>query len=94
MMLTGGNTAKCLYHQWAVTHPWDNGDDKYFFGNERCVPSDHEGSNYSMVTTISSPKVFQKVVLLKKWRVMYPIEKQQQGDMSKCFRSLLMFYFC
>ena len=43
---------------------------------------------------LSFPQVFQKVVLLKKWRMMHPIEKQQQGDMSKCFRSLLMFNFC
>ena len=27
---------------------------------------------------LSSPQIFQKVVLLKKWRVMHPIEKQRK----------------
>jgi len=49
LMLTGGKTAKQLYQHWAVTKPWDNRNVRYYFGDERCVPPDHEDSNYGMV---------------------------------------------
>jgi len=49
LMLTGGNTAKQLYKHWASTTPWNHSKIKYYFGDERCVPPDNEGSNYGMV---------------------------------------------
>ncbi len=49
MMLTGGNTAKRLYQHWADAKPWDHRKITYYFGDERCVPPDHQESNFGMV---------------------------------------------
>ena len=48
LMLTGGATAERLYLRWDETEglPWE--DVHFFFGDERCVPPDHPGSNYAM----------------------------------------------
>jgi len=48
-MLTGGKTAKHLYQNWANITPWDHRKIKYYFGDERCVPPDHQESNYGML---------------------------------------------
>ena len=45
--LAGGGTPKAAYQQLAGRcPPW--GRVEFFFGDERCVPPDHEGSNYGM----------------------------------------------
>ena len=56
LMLTGGNTAKQLYQHWAVSKPWNHSKIIYYFGGERCVPHDHQDSNYSMVKRSLFPK--------------------------------------
>ena len=56
MMLTGGYTAKHLYQYWAVSKPWNHGKIIYYFGDERCVPPDHQHSNYCMVKRALFPK--------------------------------------
>ena len=45
--LAGGATPRATYqHLAARCPPW--GRVEFFFGDERCVPPDHEGSNYRM----------------------------------------------
>jgi 6-phosphogluconolactonase len=47
--LSGGNTPAPIYKQWAAAAgdlPWDRV--QVTFGDERCVPPDHEQSNYLM----------------------------------------------
>jgi 6-phosphogluconolactonase len=47
--LSGGNTPAPIYKQWAAAGgdlPWDRV--QVTFGDERCVPPDHELSNYLM----------------------------------------------
>jgi len=56
MMLTGGYTAKQLYQHWAVSKPWNHSKIVYFFGDKRCVPPDHQDSNYGMVKRSLFPK--------------------------------------
>jgi 6-phosphogluconolactonase len=48
MVLTGGATAERLYSHWGTTEglPW--GSMRFYFGDERCVPPDHPGSNCAM----------------------------------------------
>ena len=48
--LTGGLSAKTLYDAWA-THPTFNDlrNVYFYFGDERCVPFDHQESNLSLV---------------------------------------------
>ena len=60
MMLTGGYTAKQLYQHWAVSKPWNHSKIIYYFGDERCVPHDHQDSNYSMVKRSLFPKCTPK----------------------------------
>src|SRR5438067_8947516 len=45
--LSGGSTPKAVYERLAET-PYDWSDVNVFFGDERCVPPDHEDSNYRM----------------------------------------------
>lgn len=54
LMLTGGSTAEMLYKHMAESEfktriPWDKV--KIFFGDERCVPSDHPDSNFRLAYT-------------------------------------------
>ena len=60
MMLTGGNTAKQLYQHWTVSKPWNHSKIIYYFGDERCVPPDHQDSNYGMVKRSLFPKGIPK----------------------------------
>lgn len=48
VVLTGGATAERLYSHWKTADqpPW--GSMRFYFGDERCVPPDHGGSNYAM----------------------------------------------
>ena len=48
VMLTGGNTVAPLYRHWAGSSalPWDR--IRFLFGDERCVPPDHDQSNYAL----------------------------------------------
>ncbi|MEN8179987.1 MAG: 6-phosphogluconolactonase [Pseudomonadota bacterium] len=49
LMLAGGGTPMPIYRSMATLDlPW--GDLKLYFGDERCVPSDHSDSNYRAVT--------------------------------------------
>src|SRR5438067_8451626 len=45
--LSGGSTPKAVYERLAET-PYDWSDVNVFFGDERCVPPDHEDSNFRM----------------------------------------------
>ena len=45
--LAGGSTPRPVYERLAgIAYPWEEVD--VFFGDERCVPSDHPESNYGM----------------------------------------------
>jgi 6-phosphogluconolactonase len=45
--LTGGSTPEPVYERLAeISYPWE--EVEVFFGDERCVPSDHPDSNYGM----------------------------------------------
>ncbi len=48
--LSGGSTPKALFSYWAEKHkndiPWSRVN--FFWGDERCVPPDHEESNFGM----------------------------------------------
>jgi len=55
-MLTGGNTAKKLYHHWFVSQPWDHRKIRYYFGDERCVLPEHQESNFGMVRKTLFPE--------------------------------------
>ena len=50
VMLTGGNSAKQLYQSWADLESFTllRGVD-FYFGDERCVPTNHPESNYRLV---------------------------------------------
>lgn len=48
-MLTGGKTAEQLYDHWARTSALPLERIRFLFGDERCVPPDHAGSNYALV---------------------------------------------
>ena len=57
-MLTGGSTAKRLYAYWSDTKFLEQRKIDYYFGDERCVPTDQPDSNYCMVQqTISQERV-------------------------------------
>jgi 6-phosphogluconolactonase len=48
-MLTGGNSAEKLYMDWAKLKEFrDAKGISFFFGDERCVSSNHPDSNYGM----------------------------------------------
>ncbi len=49
LMLTGGQTAKELYHIWSKDNPWDHSKIDYYFGDERAVEYGNNESNYCMV---------------------------------------------
>ena len=45
--IAGGSTPRPVYERLAgIAYPWEEVD--VFFGDERCVPSDHPESNYGM----------------------------------------------
>jgi 6-phosphogluconolactonase len=49
VMLTGGETAECLYEYSSKTSALPLQGVRLLFGDERCVPPDHPESNYSLV---------------------------------------------
>jgi len=49
VMLTGGNTAERLYNHWAKSSALPLERMQFLFGDERCVPPDHDDSNYALV---------------------------------------------
>ncbi len=49
IMMTGGNTANQLYQHWAESSKMPLDKMHLYFGDERCVPPDHDDSNYAMV---------------------------------------------
>lgn len=49
MMLTGGRTASRLYDYWAKSAVLPFSQMRFYFGDERCVPPEHEESNYGLV---------------------------------------------
>ncbi len=49
VILTGGRTAESLYQYWADTSTLPLDRINFYFGDERCVPSDHAESNYGLV---------------------------------------------
>ncbi|MFN2545622.1 MAG: 6-phosphogluconolactonase [Actinomycetota bacterium] len=54
--LSGGSTPKPVYERLAQTpYPWRDVD--AFFGDERCVPSDHPDSNFRMANEALLAKV-------------------------------------
>ena len=49
VMLTGGNTARKLYEQWARLPEFTSLKGvNFYFGDERCVPSGHQEANFTM----------------------------------------------
>ncbi len=58
--LAGGSTPRRLYERLALCdYPWSETD--VFFGDERCVPSDHPASNYRMASEALLSKVPAKI---------------------------------
>ncbi len=51
MMLTGGKTAETLYKYWDSENSFASRKVTFYFGDERCVPPDHEDSNYNMASS-------------------------------------------
>lgn len=49
IMLTGGHTASRLYSHWAEKRSLPTESLRIFYGDERCVPSDHPDSNHGLV---------------------------------------------
>jgi len=51
LMLTGGRSASELYKTWVkfLDSPTQLSNIEFYFGDERCVPSDYINSNYRMV---------------------------------------------
>lgn len=52
--LSGGSTPKLLFQLWAEKHTTDVDWSKirFFWGDERCVPPNHEESNYGMTKSL------------------------------------------
>ena len=52
--LSGGSTPKVLFQHWAESYqekiPWEK--IHFFWGDERCVPPDHEESNFGMTKAL------------------------------------------
>ncbi len=49
IMLTGGRSAERLYQAWALLPDFARlKNTRFFFGDERCLPSDHVESNYGL----------------------------------------------
>lgn len=58
--LAGGSTPRRLYQRLAgCAFPWPETD--VFFGDERCVPADHAGSNFRMASEALLASVSAKV---------------------------------
>jgi 6-phosphogluconolactonase len=56
LVLSGGNTPKRLYELFAESNmPWER--IHLFWGDERCVPSDHHDSNYHLAHSTFISKV-------------------------------------
>lgn len=58
MALAGGNTPRSIYEQWAKVQNdklW--GKVHFFWGDERCLPPDHEESNYKMANDALLSKI-------------------------------------
>lgn len=60
LVVSGGSTPKLLYemlgkYPYGEQIPWEN--TYIFWGDERCVPPEHEHSNYRMVTNLWHPEV-------------------------------------
>jgi 6-phosphogluconolactonase len=56
--LAGGNTPRTIYEQWATVQNdklWDKVH--FFWGDERCVPPDHNDSNYRMANDAMLSKI-------------------------------------
>lgn len=50
IMLTGGRSAERFYRTWAALPDFARlRNVRFFFGDERCMPPDHEESNYGLV---------------------------------------------
>lgn len=49
LALSGGNTPRAIYRRWGETSALDWAKVVLLFGDERCVPPDHDDSNYGMV---------------------------------------------
>lgn len=49
LALSGGNTPRAIYRRWGETSTLDWAKVVLLFGDERCVPPDHDDSNYGMV---------------------------------------------
>lgn len=57
LMLTGGRSATKVYKSWASMPDLMNtflGVD-FYFGDERCVPPNHQDSNYNLTTSLLFP---------------------------------------
>lgn len=49
VMLTGGRSAEKVYRHWAQLPAFKGMSDvSFYFGDERCVPCDHQESNYRL----------------------------------------------
>jgi len=58
IMLTGGRSAKQFYEAWAASGhlPANFSKLRFYFGDERCVPSDHPESNYRLASEALFPQ--------------------------------------
>lgn len=83
--LAGGSTPRLLYERLATcSFPWADTD--IFFGDERCVPPEHEASNFRMVNEALLAKVPARV---HRMRGETCDAVAYQDDLSKVFGSAL-----
>ncbi len=63
IMLTGGNTIKLLYEFWRARPLQNFNRLRFYFGDERCVPPDHQESNFGLANRLyfNTPDSLEKV---------------------------------
>ena len=90
--LSGGGTPKKVYAHLATPYfknrlPWSGMD--FFWGDERCVPSDHQDSNYRMVREA----LFSKVTLSEKQIFRMKGEMEKPVEAARAYESELKAHF-
>lgn len=85
LMLTGGVTVQSVYKCWTAQSDFPHGQINYYFGDERCVASDHPDSNYGMVCRTLFPSGMPEYVQI------YPMDGNNSNyhGAARCYEALL-----